>query len=80
MTDIAARIAALEQQRATMQLANRMVRKGNTKGLIAMGFTAEHAAKLYEPDATGQKGFADYTLRALSDKIADMKAKVRETV
>ena len=74
-----AKIKALEGQRATMQLANRMLRKGNTQALLALGFSADDVEKLKQPDANGQIGFADYTLRSISDKIADLKAKLKVT-
>ncbi len=76
--DAIARIAALEGQRATMQLANKMLRKGNVRGLLALGFDKGDIDRLNQPDVKGQIGFADYTLRSISDKIADLKSKIKE--
>lgn len=56
------RIARLEQRQERMKAANRLIRKGDKAGLLAMGFTEGEIVRLFVPDFAGRVGFADYQI------------------
>lgn len=45
-----------------MRKANKLLRKGDDAGLLAMGFTAEQLPKFKAKDFAGRVGFADYMM------------------
>ena len=73
--EIRMRVQALRRQRETMKLANRFLRAGNDAGLLSLGFTAEHIARLKVPDVTGAIGFSHATLRNIGAKIHQLQGR-----
>jgi hypothetical protein len=81
-----AELAECEANQAKMVAANKLVRKGDVPGLIALGYPESIARKLLEPDCCGRKGFPGYmtssngaNMRRLQGRIEQLqKAATRE--
>lgn len=69
------RIAKLEKKQAFMVAANKLVRKKDIPGLMALGMTEAVAQKLLEPDFCGRLGFPDYALSNNSANIRRLKQR-----
>ncbi|MFH1604884.1 MAG: DUF3560 domain-containing protein [Pseudomonadota bacterium] len=67
-----------------MKAANKIVRKHKeptpdaVAALVAQGFTAEQAAKLFEPDFAGRLGFPGYALTNTGANIRRMEGRIVE--
>jgi DNA repair exonuclease SbcCD ATPase subunit len=71
-----AKIARLEKQQEVMREFNKLLRKGDTEGMLNLGFTEEQIAKLSLPDFCGRRGFPDYALTNNSGNIRRLKQRV----
>lgn len=82
------KLAGLEQSQEMMKAANKLIKKNDVPGIVALGFTEEQAKKLFEGNHFGQPGFPSYRLtnnnaeiRRLKDRIESLqKAAEREPV
>ena len=72
------KLAALEAQRARMVAANKLVRKGNRDGLLAMGFGETQIDSLFTPDFCGRLGFPDYALTNTGAEIRRCRQRIEE--
>lgn len=70
------RIEKLEALQTKMSVANKLIRKGNDAGLLAMGFTETQVAELKKPDFCGRIGFADYQLSNNGANIRRLKKRL----
>ena len=75
---LAAKIAELEAASEKMKAANKLTRKGDRDGLLALGYTEKQADKLLTPDCFGDKGFAPYQLTSARAEIRRCKARIQE--
>jgi hypothetical protein len=75
---IEARIERLEKRQELMRTANKLVRKKDHEGLLALGFSESHVASLFTPDWCGRVGFADYQLTNNGANIRRLKARLVE--
>ena len=73
------KLAGLEESQKTMIAANKLIRKGDRAGLVALGFTETQIDRLFKPDHCCRYGFASYRLtnnnaeiRRLKDRIAQL--------
>lgn len=79
-----AKLAEAEEMQARMKAANAVVRKhfkdkvAGVAALVAMGFSEENAAKLFEPDCCGRYGFPDYALTNNNANIRRLKGRIAE--
>jgi hypothetical protein len=79
---LAEKIAQAEKAQERMKAANKIVRKfrddphSGRLALEQIGFTAGHAAKLFEPDFCGRLGFPDYEIKNNNANIRRMRARL----
>jgi hypothetical protein len=79
-----AKIATMRATVERMKAANKIVRKfkadrrGGIEPLMALGFTADRAAALFEPDFAGRIGFPSYALTNDGANIRRMEARIVE--
>jgi hypothetical protein len=71
------RLEKLERKQQQMRDANKLVRKKDIPGLVALGYTEDIAKKLLEPDFCGRLGFPDYALTNNSANIRRLKLRVK---
>jgi frataxin-like iron-binding protein CyaY len=71
----------MAQAQERMKAANKLVRKGDRAGLVALGFSEKQADSLLKPDFAGRLGFPSYALqnnnanmRRLQKRIEELKA------
>ena len=73
-----AKVERLEQRQAFMKLANKLVRAGDTEGLLNMGFAEGTVAGLMKPDSCGRVGYPDYMLTNNNANIRRLKKRLEE--
>lgn len=78
-----AKLAALEQAQELMKQANKIIRSKlydaeKIHRLTGMGFTAEKAAKLLEPDWLKRTGFPTYKLSNNNQNMATIKKRIEQ--
>lgn len=72
------KIERLEAKQKLMREANKLIRKQDTEGLKALGFTDATITQLYEPDFCGRVGFPDYALSNNSANIRRLKQRLQK--
>ncbi len=61
-----------------MKQANKLIRKGDRKGLAEMGYTEQQINQLFTPDFCGRFGYADYKLKNNNANIRRLKTRIKE--
>ena len=69
-------LAELTEAHEKMKQANKLVRKNDTAGLIALGFSESKAAELLKGDFAGRKGFAQCTLTNSNASIRRVRQRI----
>lgn len=59
-----------------MRNANKLVRKGDDAGLLALGFTEKSVAALKTPDFAGRVGYPDYELSNNSAELGRLRKRI----
>ena len=72
-----AEVSKLEADQARMKAANKLVRKKDAAGLVAMGFTEKQAGELLSPDFCGRLGFTGYMTANNSANIRRIKERIK---
>lgn len=70
------KLARLEQRQELMKAANKLVRKNDREGLLAMGYTESSINKLFTPDFCGRVGYADYEIKNNNANIRRIKQRI----
>jgi hypothetical protein len=70
------KIAKAEESQASMRAFNRLLRKKDNAGMLALGFTQAQIDALSKPDFCGRIGFADYQLTNNNSNIHRMKERL----
>jgi hypothetical protein len=73
---LADKIARLEKRQELMKAANKLVRKQDRAGLLAMGFSETRVTLLFTPDFCGRLGFPDYAITNNGANIRRMKERI----
>jgi Defence against restriction A C-terminal len=73
-----AKLAYLLGWQEFMKKANKLLKKGDDAGLVAMGFTESKIAALKKPDFAGRAGFADYMLTNNNGEIGRTRKRIQE--
>jgi len=69
-------LPAMRERRDMMVKANKLVRKKDMAGLLAMGFTEVAVARLFVPDFAGRLGFPAYELTNLGANIRRIEQRI----
>ncbi|MDR3488795.1 MAG: DUF3560 domain-containing protein [Bradyrhizobium sp.] len=69
-------LEALEKRQTLMTAANRLVRKKDHAGLVALGLGQKAIEALFTPDCIGRTGFADYQLKNNGANIRRIKTRI----
>lgn len=72
-----AKLAALTKAQETMVQANKLIRKGDNAGLVAL-LGEGRAAEVLKPDFCGRIGFADFELRNNNARIKQVEGRIKE--
>lgn len=72
-----AKLEALTKAQETMVQANKLIRKSDNAGLVAL-LGEERAAEVLKPDCFGGIGFADFELRNNNAKIKQVEGRIKE--
>lgn len=72
------KLAGLERHQDLMKKANVLVRKQDTAGLVALGYTEAQAAELLQPDFAGRVGFPSYALQNNNANIKRVKERIAQ--
>ena len=78
VTKLLAEIETAESTHARMVEANKLIRRKDTAGLLAIGFSQAQVEKLFQPDFCGRIGFPDYALQNDSANIRRLKLRVEQ--
>lgn len=71
-----AKLEAAERLQERMKAANKLVRKQDRAGLLALGFTDRVIDKLFTPDFAGRIGFPDYEITNNGAEIRRLKQRI----
>ncbi len=72
------KLAAEEAEQAQMVAANKLVKKGDVPGLVALGFSEADAQKLLVGDFCGRKGFPAYRISNNGANIRRIKLRIEQ--
>lgn len=72
------KLAKLVKKQDTMKQANKLVRKEDKAGLVALGFSEAHADELLKGDFCGRKGFPTYALTNNNAKIKSTRERIKQ--
>lgn len=75
---LAERIAALEKRQTMMTLVNKLLRRGDDAGILALGVKPSTLERLKTPDYCGRVGFAPYELQNNGSNIRRLKARLAQ--
>jgi len=70
------KIARLEKRQELMKAANKLVKKNDREGLLAMGFSETRVAQLFVPDFCGRIGFPNYEITNNGANIRRLKQRI----
>ena len=71
------KVEGLEKLQVKMAAANKLVRKQDRPGLVAMGFTEVQVESLFTPDFCGRLGFPSFELTNNSANIRRLKQRIK---
>jgi len=72
-----AKLEALTKAQEVMVAANKLIRKGDNAGLVAL-LGEERAAEVLKPDSCGRVGFASFELTNNNAKIKQVESRIKE--
>lgn len=72
------KLAALQMRQEFMKKANRLIKKGDDAGLLAMGFTQATIEAFKKPDFAGRVGFPDYELSNNNGVISNTRKRLED--
>jgi|GEM_PF-6264496 len=72
------KLLACEQRQELMKNANRLIRKNDHQGLMALGLAEKEIHELTTPDFANRIGFADYQLSNNNAEIRRIKGRIEE--
>ena len=73
-----AKIEKAQLAQIKMTAANKLMRKNDRAGLVALDFTEAQVAELFKPDFAGRLGFPNYALTNNNSNIRRMKERVTQ--
>lgn len=72
------KLFALQMRQEFMKKANKLIKKGDDAGLLAMGLTQASIEALKKPDFAGRVGYADYELTNNNGVISSTRKRLEE--
>jgi hypothetical protein len=73
---LAERIKVLEERQTMMTVVNKLLRRGDDAGILALGVRQSTLERLKTPDYMGRTGFASYELQNNGSNIRRLKARL----
>lgn len=73
---LTAELAKLEALHETMKAANKLVKRQDRTGLVALGFSEARIDDLFTPDFAGRLGFPSYAITNNGANIRRIKARI----
>ena len=76
VTKLKEKLAKAQEKGAQMREFNKLMRKGDNAGMLALGFSQAVIDEQIKPDFAGRPGFADYQMSNNNGNIATMKKRI----